>query len=106
MPVLGGPAFGYSVATGQFTSAQAGDFSESIKGSNLNLSIWGTFVATVILERSYDKTLWLPMTYIDGSPISWSTPISTEYPANDYNAFYRFRCTSYTSGTINWRISQ
>jgi len=72
---------------------------------SFNISLWGTFVGTVVLERSFDGgNTWLPVTSV--SCYSFSAPISTSFEDGEYGNQYRFRCSSYTSGTINYRISQ
>lgn len=72
---------------------------------DFNISVWGTFVGTVVVERSFDGgTTWLPkwpdavysisstITFADGEP--------------EEGVSYRLNCTAYTSGAINYRVSQ
>jgi hypothetical protein len=107
MPVEGNATLGWVVGTGAFTATGTGDAVPIVRPADLNLSLWGTFTgATVTLERSYDGSTWLPLTYLDGPPLSWSAAMSTSFPVNDRGALYRFRCTALGSGTVNWRISQ
>jgi hypothetical protein len=71
-----------------------------------NLSIWGIFVGTVGLERSFDGSTWLPFTYVDGSQLAWSAPMSTTLEDPEVGVRWRVRAVSLTSGTINWRLSR
>ena len=68
---------------------------------NFNLSIWGTFVATVTLQRSFDSgTTWLDIA-------TYTAPI--EDAGFGYGpAIYRVgvKTGDYTSGTINVRLGQ
>ena len=106
MPVEGNATLGYVTGTGTFTATGTGAAVPVSRRGDMNISLWGTFVGTVRLERSYDGTTWLPLTYLDGPGLSWTAPMSTSFPVSDPGASYRFNCTAYTSGTVNWRISQ
>ena len=68
---------------------------------NFNLSIWGTFVATVTLQRSFDSgTTWLDIA-------TYTVPI--EDAGFGYGpAIYRvgIKAGDYTSGTVNVRLGQ
>lgn len=71
----------------------------------LNISLWGTFVATVQVERSFDNgTTWLPLTAL-GSSIPFTAPASEVFDEGETGVQYRLNCTSYTSGTVNYRLS-
>jgi hypothetical protein len=86
-----------AVANGAAVSAQ-GEF---------NVSLWGTFAATVRPERSFDGgTTWLPLTYLDGAPITWAAPMTSPMPECEGGVLWRLACSAYTSGTVNWRVSQ
>ncbi len=67
---------------------------------NFNLSIWGTFVGTVTLQRSFDGTTWLDVADYD-EPIE-----DAGYEPG--SAIYRIgiKAGDYTSGTANVRIGQ
>lgn len=72
-----------------------------------NVSVWGTFVGTVQLERSFDGgTTWLPITAAGTQIYTWTAPASEIAAEPEANVSYRLNCTAYTSGTINYRISQ
>lgn len=71
-----------------------------------NITLTGAFVATLRLEQSFDGGAnYSPLTYIDGTALSWSGPISTPYEAIEAGVLYRIGCTAYTSGTVNYRLS-
>jgi hypothetical protein len=92
------PVTGTFAATGQ--SAKG-----SFKGC-FNLTISGTFVATMRLERTFDDgTTWHPCT--QGGQIIYLTGPCSEVinePGSGVN--YRLNCTAYTSGTVTYRLSQ
>lgn len=72
-----------------------------------NVSIWGTFVGSVQLKRSFDGgTTWLPITAAGTQLYAWTAPASEVAEEPEANVSYRLECTAYTSGTINYRISQ
>lgn len=106
------PAF--DPKSGSFTGAgQGASFSPVIDtgnraaGASFNLSVWGTFSGTVRLLRSFDKgATWLPVTYIDGSPIQWTAPFSTTVPEPEPDVLYALEALAGLTGTANWRLSQ
>lgn len=71
-----------------------------------NLSLWGTFVATIVVERSFSGGPWLPLTYVDGSNLQWSGPVSTTLPEPETGVRIRVSAKTYGSGTVNWRLSR
>lgn len=72
-----------------------------------NVSIWGTFVGSVQLERSFDSGVtWLPLTAGGFQLYVWSTPASETAEEPMPGVLYSFRCTSFTSGTINYLAGQ
>jgi hypothetical protein len=75
------------------------------RANSVNISLWGTFVATVRVERNLDGTNWLPLTAL-GSAINFTVPVSEVFDEGEAGAQYRLNCTAYTSGTINYRMSQ
>jgi len=73
---------------------------------NFNFSLGGTFDATVRLEKSYDQgTTWAPVT-ANASEIEFTEPCEELFTEPEVGVVYSWNCTSYTSGTINARISQ
>ena len=71
-----------------------------------NLSLWGTFAATVQLERSFDGATWLPLTALGTAVYVFTAPCSETAEETEMGVVYRLNCTSYTSGTVNYRLSQ
>jgi hypothetical protein len=103
---MGSPVASTFTATGQSAifcpkSSHPGD-----GPAQFSFSLRGTFVATVQLERSLDGgTNWLPMTAL-GTAIPFSAACTENFEEADRNAIYRANCTAYTSGTVNYRLSQ
>jgi hypothetical protein len=92
------------VTAGTFTGT--GQSATPSPDGDFNVSLWGTFAATVQLERSFDAgATLLPVTYVDGSALSWSGPVSTTLSEPESGLLYRLNCTAFTSGTVNYRIS-
>jgi hypothetical protein len=74
---------------------------------NFNLSVWGTFVGSVVLERSFDGgTTYTQASFPDGTTPTLTAPMSGTWNEKEKGTAYRFRCSAFTSGTINWRLSQ
>lgn len=73
-----------------------------------NLSFWGAFIATAQLERSFDNgVVWIACARdATGTIASYSTAISLVGDEYETKIKYRLNCTAYTSGTMNYRISQ
>lgn len=68
-------------------------------GDAFNVSIWGTFVATVTLQRSFDSgTTWLDV-------VTYSSPIE-DIGTEPEGALYRIgvKTGAFTSGTVNVRL--
>lgn len=75
---------------------------------DFNFAIWGTFSGTAQLEKSFNGgTTWLPCCKDnDGTAASYTSAINLSAFEPEYGVLYRWNCTAYTSGTINYRISQ
>lgn len=103
----GYPPSGISPVTGAFTATgQSASFAQ-LAGRGFNASGWGTFSAGVQLERSFDKgTTWLPITTAGTQLYKWTAPWSESAEDDEVGVLYRLNCTSYMSGTVNYRISQ
>lgn len=101
--VLGGPSA--VAAVDAFTGTGTGTSAKAI--GQYNIAVWGTFVGTVVLERSFDGgTTWLPVTTFGGAAISFTGAVTTQDQQPEPEVLTRLRCSAYTSGTINTRISQ
>lgn len=74
--------------------------------ASFNVSVWGTFAGTVQPQRSFDSgATWLPFTK-DRTAISATAPFSEGFAEAEAGVQWRLSCTAFTSGTINYRISQ
>lgn len=93
---------GSFTATGQSQGLQVAD--------HYNVTVWGTFVGTVVLERSFDGGVtYQPLTRdLAGAIAALTAPFSmiAFEPERVSNVKTRLNCTAYVSGTINYRISQ
>lgn len=82
-----------------------------ITRSRLDVSLYGTFVATVQLERTFDgpdavnqgTANWIPCTFL-GTLVTWTIPGTEVVDEPHSGVMYRWNCTSYTSGTISYRF--
>jgi hypothetical protein len=85
--------------SGSFTGTGTSSTISHIRG-DYNTSIWGTFVGTVQLQRSFDDgSTWLEVAeYTSGAESVGKEP--------EKGVLYRFECTAFTSGTINYRMAQ
>jgi hypothetical protein len=92
--------------SGSFTAT--GDGPSASFYQDYNITISGTFVGTVALQRSFDGGLtWNNVardTY--GTIATFNAPISLIAFEPENGVSYRLSCTAYTSGTLNWRLSQ
>ena len=99
---------GVFTATGQSGSFSVwGPFNVVIYGSGGPNGSWN---ATVRLERSFDGgTTWVVCGIGGtGTQAIWNTPnsdVSVVAGEPERGMLYRLNCTSYTSGTINYRLS-
>ena len=84
-----GPIQGTFTATGQSQELLASD-------PTYNVSIWGGS-GSVSVERSFDGITWLTIE-------SFSQDVERILDNVEVDVYYRFNCTSYSSGTINYRI--
>lgn len=65
-------------------------------GSNYSYSVSGTFVGTVVLEKSVNNITWATIVSATGSA---SGTLNSETPDRQ-PLYFRFRCSAFTSGTI------
>jgi hypothetical protein len=73
-----------------------------------NAALWGTFSATVKLERSFDGgTTWIVCGKdSSGTESAYTGAVSLTVTEPEQNVLYRWNCTAYTSGTVNYRLSR
>ena len=80
--------------SGAITSQAAGEATDPV--SKADISIWGTFVATIAIQRQAAGGNW-------GTIESINTP-AERVVANALNMPFRINVTAYTSGTVNYSI--
>ena len=98
---------GVAPVTGAFAATGQSSPFKPIYGRSFNISVWGTFSGTVQLERTFDNgTNWLPVTAGGVGAYVWTAPASESTVEDEVGVAYRFNCTAYTSGTVNYRMSQ
>lgn len=98
-------SFNIAKTSGVFVSSGLSPIHMGYKGPR-QITLSGSFVATIVPERSTDfGVTWFPVTFIDGSAISWTAPMSTQLPEFSARAWLRLNCT-WTSGTVTWEIEQ
>lgn len=101
---VGGTEQANRVATGTITTSQvtpgvqvSGDF---------NVSVSGSFTGSIAAERSFDGgSTWLPMSYVDGSAITWIAQFSTILNEPEAGVYFRLNGANIASGSPSWRIS-
>jgi hypothetical protein len=96
-----------ALTSGTFTGTGSSSSISVAHRQPFNISLWGTFSATVVLKRSFDAGVtWLPLTAAGQSLYSWTAAASeTAYEPED-GVLYKLECTVFGSGTVNYRISQ
>ncbi len=99
-----------AAVTGSLTATgQSASFQPIIRErawGGFNLEIRGTFVGTVVLQRSFDSgSNWVSLTAL-GAAIAWTAPCSEYFEENEAGTIYRVNVTAYTSGTVTYRLSQ
>lgn len=66
-----------------------------------------TWSGTVQLERSFDGCSTWIVDNLGGALAQWTAgPVLLTFGEPEKQVYYRLNCTAYTSGTINYRISQ
>jgi hypothetical protein len=100
-------SYPFAQVTGSFTAAAQTSTPTTFYGV-FSLFIGGTFVGAVLLERSPDGgTTYYPCsTDATGTSAAYTTAVSVDVNAAQFNVLYRLRCTAYTSGTINYVMWQ
>ena len=72
-----------------------------------NATLYGTFSASVRLERTFDGgTNWHPLTAAGTQLYAWTAAASETCEEAEEGVGYRLNCTAYSSGTVNYRLSQ
>ena len=104
-PTTDQPDIGRGRVAGSFTGTGNSDAMQVRGGVNITLS--GTFVATVQPQRSFDGgTTWHSLATLDGFAVrSFTAPISLPLWEPEEGVLYRLACTAYSSGTVVYRLS-
>lgn len=101
---------GVEQATVVYTAAvtSATTFALGVLCGYFNVFISGTFSATAQLEKSYNggSTWVVCSTDASGTAASYSSSVSVIGFEPELGVEYRVNCTAFTSGTMNWRVSQ
>lgn len=94
-----------SVVSGAFTGTGA-SANTAFYGA-FNVAVWGTFNATVALQRSFDGGVTWINAGADalGTPVLIPTACSFWTVEPEVGVLYQLNCTSFTSGTVNYRMS-
>lgn len=93
-------------------TVQTGTFSSTTTSTAIqlygtfNVTLYGTFSASVTLQRSFDGgTNWINASLdTAGTAATYTTAITVVANEPEPGVLYRLNCT-YTSGTVNYRIS-
>lgn len=100
-------ASGKDPVIGAFTGTGRSAPFVPVPGRNFNISVWGGFTATVRLERSFDGgTTYLPVTADSNGLLTFTGPVSEQWNEPEAGVSYTLNCTAFTSGPVNFRISQ
>lgn len=90
--------------TGNAVTVGAADAAATFTGAAIDFS------GTLQIERSFDggKTFIVCSTGLGGTLAQYTTgaPVSATFGEPEKNVLYRLNCIAYSSGTINYRISQ
>jgi hypothetical protein len=72
-----------------------------------NLAIWGVFVGTVVLEKSFDggATFIQCINRQTQTAVSFTAPAAMSFDEPEPGVLYQLRCSAFTSGTVNGRLS-
>ena len=71
-----------------------------------NFALWGVFVGTVNLQKSYDGgTTWIIARDMNGNAMTLTAADTRVIEEDEPGVLYDVNCSAYTSGTVNYRIS-
>jgi hypothetical protein len=95
----------FAVTANAITAASGADTAATFTGAAI------TWSGTVNLERSFDGgATWIVCNIGSGTLAQWTggtvAPVSITFGEPEKNVLYRFNAIAYTSGTINYRVSQ
>jgi hypothetical protein len=91
---------------GSFTDTTAGGWVAMPGCTYVNLTLSGTFVATIQWETSFDGgDTVVPLTDLTGAPAAYSSPGARLAFIAETDQLVRARPLSFTSGPVGWRVS-
>jgi hypothetical protein len=90
------------------TFAATGTSTPKALWGDFNVVIWGSFVGTIAVERSFDggTTFVAVARDTSGTAATFTAATSLSISEPEKGVLYRLNCTAYTSGTANYRLSQ
>lgn len=92
------------VVTGTFTGTGLSPF-YAFYGP-FNVSVWGTFSGTILLQRSFDGgTTFLTRTDTPLGSGSFTAEASFGISECEAGVLYLLNCSAFVSGTVNYRMS-
>ena len=96
---------GTFTATGQSASFAPPVATRDTNGGAFNVTLSGTFVGTVKLQRSFDNgTTWHDLTAVGTAIAAFTTAVSEVWIEPEPGVIFRLNCTAYTSGTVTYRL--
>ena len=91
--------------TGQSASFAPKVDARATNGGAFNVTLSGTFVATVKLQRSFDNgATWHDLTAAGTAIAAFTTAVSEVWVEPEASVIFRLNCTAYTSGTVTYRL--
>lgn len=92
--------------TATSTAPGAGAFGPLL--GNFNVAVTGTFVGTALLVCSFDGgATWVPViNKHTGTNTTFTAPGALQEDEVEPGVLYGMICTAFTSGTINYRLSE
>lgn len=87
-----------TIKTGALTGTGA---TGEVGGKEITFQMYGTFVATIDLQRSEDGRA----TWRNVAGETYTTPTDKNISNLSTQFSYRLNCSAFTSGTINWVIA-
>ena len=98
---------GVAPVTGTFAATGRSASFAPLADRAFNVTLWGVFAAEARLERSFDEgATWFPLTAAGQPLYDFTAPASEVAQEAEAGVLYSLNCTSFTSGTINYRVSQ
>lgn len=98
------PDLAQQVVTGTFTGTTASTSINVVGG--FNVAVWGTFSATVAVQKSFDGgTTFIPVLDDTQTPVAFTQSSAFEFSEVELGVLYRLNCGTFVSGTVNYRMS-